>query len=253
VDLYGNMPDYERLRALCDRHGLNLIEDAAEAVGATYRRRLAGGFGDASTFSFHGSKTLTTGEGGMLLTDDEQLYRRAGFLRDHGRNPGDTTFRSTEVAYKYKMSSMQAALGLAQLERVDELVACKRATFAWYREAFAETRLGREGLATLNVDLEGIEPSYWMVTVILDPSLGWTKTELIAGLRERGVDSRPFFDPLSSLSAFRDSASASGAAERNPTAYALAPYGVNLPSALSLTEDDVHTVCARLDDCLGVS
>src|SRR5439155_2217506 len=114
VDLYGGMPDWDALRAVAEKHGIFVIEDAAEAVGSEYKGRRAGAFGDAGVFSFHGSKTLTTGEGGMLVTNDEELYRRALFLRDHGRQPGDHMFFNTEVAYKYKMSSLQAALGLAQ-------------------------------------------------------------------------------------------------------------------------------------------
>ena len=122
VDLYGNMPDMDALGKVAARHGVAVVEDAAEAIGSEYRGRKAGSFGDAATFSFHGSKTLTTGEGGMLLANDEKIFRRASFLRDHGRAPGDKLFYNTEVAYKYKMSSMQAALGLAQLERIEELV-----------------------------------------------------------------------------------------------------------------------------------
>lgn len=109
VDLYGSMPDMEAIQSVCDRRHVPLIEDAAEAIGSTYRGRQAGSFGIASTFSFHGSKTITTGEGGMLLTDDDTLYARCGFLRDHGRTPGDRMFYNAEVAFKYKMSSMQAA------------------------------------------------------------------------------------------------------------------------------------------------
>src|SRR5437773_6331913 len=116
------MPDMDGLRRAARRRSIAIIEDAAEAVGAEYKGRRAGSFGDAGVFSFHGSKTLTTGEGGMLVTDDEDLRARALFLRDHGRKPGDKMFFNHEVAYKYKMSSMQAALGLAQLERIEELV-----------------------------------------------------------------------------------------------------------------------------------
>ena len=129
VDLYGNMPDWAAIEAVAARHGISLIEDAAEAIGSRYRGRPAGAFGVASAFSFHGSKTLTTGEGGMLLTDDEALYRRCLKLRDHGCAPGDIMFFNDEIAFKYRMSAMQAALGLAQLERLDELIARKREIF----------------------------------------------------------------------------------------------------------------------------
>ena len=118
VDLYGNVPDYAALQAIARRHDLAVIEDAAEAAGTWSHGRPAGTFGATGTFSFHGSKTLTTGEGGMLITDDDAIHQRVLVLRDHGRAPGDTMFMNREVGYKYKMSSMQAALGLAQTERI---------------------------------------------------------------------------------------------------------------------------------------
>src|SRR5262249_12018114 len=111
VDLYGNMAALPEIRAIAERHGVAVIEDAAEAAGATIGERRAGSFGHAAVFSFHGSKTLTTGEGGMLLTDWRDLYERASILRDHGRHPGDTLFYNREVAFKYKMTALQAALG----------------------------------------------------------------------------------------------------------------------------------------------
>src|SRR6266576_5644969 len=131
VDLYGNMPDMDEILEVAARNNISVIEDAAEAAGAEYKGKKAGSFGDAGVFSFHGSKTLTTGEGGMLVTDRDDIHRQVLFLRDHGRQPGDNLFRNTEVAYKYKMSSMQAALGLAQLERIDELIEHKREIFDW--------------------------------------------------------------------------------------------------------------------------
>jgi perosamine synthetase len=112
VDLYGGMPDMDAICAIARRHNIAIIEDAAEALGAEYKDRHAGSFGDTGVFSFHGSKTVTSGEGGMLVTDREDLFKRIQVLRDHGRQPGDRMFWNTEVAYKYKMSSMQAALGL---------------------------------------------------------------------------------------------------------------------------------------------
>ena len=141
VDLYGAMPDWDRISEIAARHGIVLIEDAAEAAGSLWRERPAGSFGTMSAFSFHGSKTLTTGEGGMLVLDDDHLRTRVLQLRDHGRVPGDTMFFNEEVGWKYKMSSMQAALGLAQLERLDELVGKKRQIFSWYRQALADWNL----------------------------------------------------------------------------------------------------------------
>src|SRR6266550_1676222 len=188
VDLYGNMPDMDAIEEIARRHGIAIVEDAAEAIGSEYKGRKAGSFGDASAFSFHGSKTLTTGEGGMLVTDNDKLFDRARFLRDHGRKPGDKMFFNHEVAYKYKMSSMQAALGLAQLERVDELIDRKREIFKWYEEELN----GVEGI-TLNYGAPDTNPVYWMVTVVLDPKLALPKEFLMEKMSERNIDCRPFF------------------------------------------------------------
>jgi perosamine synthetase len=241
VDLYGQMPDMDALRRLAEAHGIALLEDAAQAVGSTYRGRPAGSFGEVSAFSFHGSKTLTTGEGGMWVTDREDLHARALALRDHGRPPGDRLFFNAEVAYKYRMSAMQAALGLAQLERVDELVAKKREIFGWYERALQ----GVEGVS-LNRPGPDVEGSYWMVTVLLDPRFGLEKAELMRRFAEENIDTRPFFHPLSSLPAYRGLPGVERARERNPVSHALSPYGINLPSALVLTAAQVARVC----DCL---
>jgi perosamine synthetase len=246
VDLYGNMPDLNGISRLADRHGIALIEDAAEAIGSTFSGRMAGSFGIASAFSFHGSKTLTTGEGGMLVSDDEPFYRRCLVLRDHGRQPGDVMFRSQEVGYKYKMSALQAALGLAQLERIDELIARKLDIFAWYQAELD----GTPGLR-LNTQAPGVRNTYWMVTVIVDALFGVTKDDLIPALSAAGVDSRPLFDPLSSLPAYAKTDQAAEAQNRNRVAYALAPYGVNLPSALKLDRSTVATACGHLHQALA--
>jgi perosamine synthetase len=245
VDLYGSMPDWDELAAVAERHGVALIEDAAEAAGSRWRDRPAGSFGVMAAFSFHGSKTLTAGEGGMLLLDDDRLLDRVLRLRDHGRAPGDVMFCNEEVGWKYKMSSMQAALGLAQLERLDELVAGKRRLFGWYREMLDGWNAG-----TLNPDVPGLYNSYWMSTVVLDSRLEVTKEDLVPALKAQGIDSRPFFSPLSCIPAFRATAQAKAARARNTTAYAITPFGINLPSALNLSREDVARVCRSLRDAV---
>lgn len=245
VDLYGGMPDMDALNEVAKKHGVAVIEDAAEAVGSEYKGRKAGGLGDISAFSFHGSKTLTTGEGGMLVTNREDIYQRALFLADHGRKPGDKMFYNTEVAYKYKMSSMQAALGLAQVERINELVEKKRQLFACYAERLCEV----EGLS-LNFEAPDTTNSYWMVTIIIDSALGITKEQLIKLMSQKSIDCRPFFHPLSSLPAYENMHQAQEARRRNQVSYMISPYGVNLPSALNLTEEQVDYVCSSLRDTL---
>jgi len=245
VDLYGNMPDMNAIRDLSKRYGIAIIEDAAEAIGSEYKSRKAGSFGDTGVFSFYGSKTLTTSEGGMLVTNQEDVYKRALLLRDHGRKTGDKMFWNIEVAYKYKMSSMQSALGLAQLERIDELIEHKRQIFNWYQSELSDI----EGI-TLNYEVPGTINTYWMVTIIMHPSFGLSKESLIALLSERNIDSRPFFYPLSSLPAYENLEQAHQAQERNRISLQISPYGVNLPCALNMTEEKVHYVCDALRDIL---
>ena len=177
----------------------------------------------------------------MLLTDSEELYRKCIFLRDHGRSSGPKMFYNDEVAYKYKMSSMQAALGLAQLERVSELIKRKRDMFAWYADALK----GIDGIS-LNVEKSGTLNTYWMVSIVLDPALGVEKEALMSALAGHKIDTRPFFYPLSSLPAYSDNPDIARAAVENRNAYGLSPYGLNLPSALCLTEKEIGFVADKL-------
>lgn len=247
VDLYGGMPDMEAIRRIAERHGLSVIEDAAEAIGSEFGGRKAGALGDVGVFSFHGSKTMTTGEGGMLTTDHQEIYERVLFLRDHGRAPGDRLFFNSEVAFKYKMSSMQAALGLAQLERIDLLVERKRQIFASYQQ-----QLGDLPGLTLNHEPPGTKNSYWMVTVAWNADRGISKEHVMERLAERQIDSRPFFYPLSSLPAFQDTEPAKWAQARNLVSYDLSPRSLNLPSGMNMTEERITRVCQAIREILEV-
>src|ERR1700737_556478 len=248
VDLYGSMCDWPALERIANRHGLILIEDAAEAFGSSLNGRRAGSFGSAAAFSFHGSKTVTTGEGGMIVTDDECIRKRVLFLRDHGRNPGDKYFLNSEIGFKYRMSAVQAALGCAQMERIDSLIAMKRQIFEWYRERLADLQgvaLNAEPLGTLN--------SYWMVTAIPDPEFGLDKFAMIAEMDKRNIDTRPFFSQLSSLPAFDARQAAKRFLDSSHTDASIARYGVNLPSGYHMTEDLVDIVCLAYREALGSS
>ncbi len=244
VDVYGNIPNMDEIWAVAEKYNLPIIEDAAEAIGAEYKGKKAGSLGKVGVFSFHGSKTMTTGEGGMLVTDDKNLYERALFLRDHGRKPGDVMFMNREVAYKYKMSSMQAALGLAQLERINELVDKKRRIFQWYKSALDTVNI------QLNSEADGVKNTYWMVSVILPKELKKKGGELRQFLQKENIDTRPFFHPLSSIPAYRDSVQAKGMTEKNIVSYDIADYAINLPSGLDMTEEKVQRVCSVLKNFL---
>jgi len=247
VDLYGGVPEYPALRAIADEHHLKIIEDAAEAIGSEFGGRKTGALGDVATFSFHGSKTFTTGEGGMLVTDDDELHARVMQLRDHGREPGDIHFKNTEVAFKYKMPPVAAAIGLAQVERSEELVGRKREIFEWYREVLT----GVEGVS-MNHEPVNTKNTFWMVTLVLDPMLEWPKGKLMAALDAEGIDSRPMFHPLSSLPAYDAQVEAAVARKRNAVSYRLSPWGINLPSAMNLTREQVQRVAETLRRILGV-
>jgi perosamine synthetase len=241
VNLYGNIPEMNDICKIARDNGIFVLEDAAESIGSEYKGHKAGSLGDVGVFSFHGSKTMTTGEGGMLVTDDKEIYEKCLMLRDHGRSSCGKMFWNDQVAYKYKMSSMQAALGLAQLERIDELVAKKRQIFEWYQKHLESCKE-----IQLNSEEDNVKNTYWMVTVILDSSLGFVKEEVISLMKKKGISTRPFFYPLSSMPAYSRLISSKIAREKNVVAYHLSPYGINLPCGMDMTEEKVRRVSNEL-------
>ena len=237
VDLYGGVPDMDAIRSTAA--GIPIIEDAAQAIGATWHGVPAGTLGEIGVFSFHGTKTMTTGEGGMVVTNRPDLFERVSRLRDHGRSPANHRYFVTdEIGFKYRMSSLTAAFGRAQLSRIDELVNKKKQIFQWY-----EARLGDIPGIRLNFEPAGVANTFWMVTVVVDRSYGLSARQMMESLDREGIDTRPFLPPLSSLSALSAYDTKSGGADRNPIAYDIAPRAINLPSALILDEAQVHRVC----------
>ena len=234
VNLYGHMPDYDSLLELATAQHIPLIEDAAQSIGSSYKGLLAGSFGITSCFSFHGSKTLVTGEGGMLVTNDKRIYDRCMILRDHGRLPGDTLFQNIEVGHKYKMSSLQAALGLAQLERIDELINKKREIFHGY-----STALEKINGVTLNPQYSAIKNSYWMTTAVFNHKVSSSKVQIIENLRKNKISSRPFFEPLSALKSYKNSFDQRRASISNKNAYYIAKKSINLPSSMNLKQSEI--------------
>jgi perosamine synthetase len=245
VGLYGNMPAWDQILSIARNCGIIVIEDAAQAIGSEYGGKKAGSFGEISVFSFHGTKTMTTGEGGMLVTDDAGIYKRCRFLADHGRVPGEKMFWNTEVAFKYKMSALQAALGLAQLERIDDLIRRKREIFFRYK-----SKLQDSPDIVLNSEKSIVKNTYWMPTIIVSDRLGIDKEYIIKNMRDRGVDCRPFFYPLSSQPAYQDLYEARAARGRNKITYDLSPFGVNLPSSFRIEEEQVEYICLQLRNIL---
>ena len=242
VDLFGNMPDWDGIKKVCDHHDIILIEDAAEALGSIYKSTRAGKFGIGSTFSFHRTKTISTGEGGILLLDDVDLYRRCKFLRDHGREPG--TYYNTEITFKYMPFNVQAALGHAQFQRIDELVGKKR----WIWKGFCE-RLSDISDILLNPEPDYVTNGVWATALVFGESHGMTRELALSELSKLGVPARPFFYPLSSLPAYQDIAVKGR--ESNPIAYATSERGINLPCALNLNEKNLDEITDAIHNLLS--
>lgn len=241
VDLFGNMPDWDGIKAVCDEHNIIMIEDAAESLGSIYKGVRAGKFGIASTFSFHRTKTITTGEGGMLLLDDQKLFERCKFLRDHGRAPG--TYFNTEVTFKYMPFNVQAALGYAQFKRIDELVDKKR----WIWHGFRE-RLADVPDILLNPEPEHVKNGVWAPALVFGKSHNMTRDKALLEVPKLGLPVRPFFYPLSTLPAF---SSTPAGKVHNPVAIDVSSRGINLPCSLNLSDRDLDRYSAGIKKILG--
>lgn len=240
VHLYGNLCDMERMLAIGQRHGIAVIEDAAEAIGSVYQGCRAGSMGRFGVFSFHGTKTLTTGEGGMFVTNDAELYEHVLTLSNHGRERGQMKqFWPDVVGFKYKLSNIQAAIGCAQMERVAELIARKRAIFTKYQSA-----LGHLPGVVLNPEPPGTSIGAWMPTVVFDSASGVTREALQTAFASENIDARVFFHPLSSLPMFE-------ARTENRQAWDIPGRAINLPSYHDMTEDEIGRVCDVVKDMVG--
>jgi perosamine synthetase len=233
VHLYGHPADMDTLRDLADRHGLTLIEDAAEAHGARYKGRRTGSLGDVAVFSFFGNKIITTGEGGMVLTDDAALAERCFFLENQARQK-ENPYWHPEIGYNYRMTNLQAALGVAQLERIEELIAVRIRNAVHYGRRLAEV----PGLS-LPPHAEWAENVYWMYTVLVEDAYGLDRDATMARLRERGIDTRPAFYPIHTLPMYQ-------CGLHLPVAEEIGRRGINLPSGATLTSEQVDLVCDAL-------
>jgi perosamine synthetase len=237
VHLYGNLCDMDRLLALSEKYGIPIIEDAAEAIGSMYHGKRAGSMGKFGSFSFHGTKTLTTGEGGMFVTNDADLFERVLTLSNHGRARGQTKqFWPDLIGFKYKMSNIQAAIGCAQLERVDELISRKREIMSVYRRQLA----GLPGVS-LNPEPEGLVNGAWMPTIVFAKETGITREKLQAVFAVENADARVFFWPLSSLPMFEP-------VNTNFIAWNIPTRAINLPSYHDIMDKDLGRVIETIVD-----
>jgi perosamine synthetase len=249
VHLYGNVCDMNSLLAIGRKHNIPVIEDAAEAIGSQYKGSRAGSLGVFGGFSFHGTKTITTGEGGMFVTNDDALFEKVTTLSNHGRARGQTKqFWPDIVGFKYKMSNVQAAIGCGQLERVETLIQRKREILAYYREQLREFEM-----LSMNPEPEGIINGAWMPTVVFAKSTGITRDILMQAFARENIDARVFFWPLSGLDMFEPCRS-------NINAWDIPERAINLPSFHDITEREQDRVAAVIrkiitepKKCLGTS
>jgi perosamine synthetase len=247
IDLYGNMTDMDQILPIARENNIIVIEDAAEGLGATYNGNPAGSFGDVSVFSFNATKIAVAGQGGIFATDDKTLYDRAKKLYHHGmaKYTDETTFWSLEVGYNYQWTNIQAALALAQIRRLDELVNHRRTMFSWYSERLKDL----DGIQ-LNGEANNVMNTYWVISAIIDPSFGFKKEDLMKRFKENNIDTRPFFYPVSSMPPYKKYVADKDMASINPVSYSLSPFGISFPSAAIITEDQVDRVCTVFKNIL---
>lgn len=236
VHLYGNLCEMDELMAIGEQHGIPVIEDSAEAIGSIYHGKRAGSMGKFGAFSFHGTKTLTTGEGGMFVTNDADLFEQVLTLSNHGRARGQTKqFWPDMVGFKYKMSNIQAAIGCAQMERIDELTNRKREIFLYYRD-----HLEKLPGVTMNPEPPGTVNGAWMPTLVCSPETEITREVLQAAFTAENVDARLFFHPLSSLPMFEEN-------QANLWAWDVPTRAINLPSFHDMVLSDQNRVINVLE------
>ncbi|MDO8176899.1 MAG: DegT/DnrJ/EryC1/StrS family aminotransferase [Undibacterium sp.] len=231
VHLYGNLCDMDALLAIGERHGIPVIEDAAEAIGSVWHGRRAGSMGAFGSFSFHGTKTITTGEGGMFVTNDDALYETVLTLSNHGRSRTQKKqFWPDMLGYKYKMSNVQAAIGCAQVARIDELIARKQAILHRYRELLHDCQGCK-----LNDEQAGAVIGAWMPNLVFDPETKVTSECLQAAFAADNIDARVFFYPLSSLPMFGSQRGAKASTD-------IMSRSINLPSYHDMNDEEQQRV-----------
>jgi perosamine synthetase len=239
VHTYGHPVDMDSLNTVAQKHGLFVLEDAAEAHGARYKDRPVGSLGDAASFSFYGNKIITTGEGGMVTTNREDVAKLAWNLRDHAFST-ERHFWHKYIGYNYRMTNLQAAVGLAQTEQLEHFVDARRANAAYYTAKLKQIA----GVVT-PPEASWARNVFWMYGILLEPEFGLTRDELRQGLARRGIETRTFFIPMHCQPVYFDQYRG----ERYPVAEDLCRRGLYLPSASNLTRDDIDTVVEAIREC----
>jgi perosamine synthetase len=232
VQLYGLSADMDALRELCGEHHLLLVEDAAQGIGVRFRGRHVGTFGEAGILSFYGNKTITTGEGGVVLTDSEEIARACFRLKNHGRNQKGI-FKHEEIGFNFSFTDLQAALGLSQFNKLSRIIAAKKHIREYY-----ERRLGGIPHIEFQPVSPDTSPVYWFTNIYLDKV-----AELVAFLADRGIGTRRFFYPLHRQPCYAHLKSPSC-----PISLRSYETGLSLPSSAQLTDDELDYVCSAIEE-----
>jgi perosamine synthetase len=241
VHLYGHPAKMDEIVSIAKEHNLKILEDAAPAIGATFKGKYCGTFGDVSAFSFQGAKMMVTGEGGILVTNNDDIFENIKQYSEHGRSKDpDNTFWIEEIGYKYKMSNIQAALGLAQFERIDELIDRKRLIFLWY-----EKRLNEIDGIKLNKEAGWAKSIYWMTSIFLEKDFGISRNDLMKKLKQDGIDTRPVFPTISKYPMWHSDC-------HNSNAIVISGNSINLPSGHNLEEEQIDYICKSIIKHLNI-
>ena len=240
VNLYGNMPDMKKLKTLCKKNKIHLFEDAAEALGSVQNNIKAGKFGLASFFSFHRTKTITTGEGGMILTDDKKFYENCKFYRDNGRNFKEP-YWCDESFNKFMPSNIQGCLGYSQFKKIEKILDKKRKILDLYYKYLGDLKL-----IELNTLKKNFINGAWSVAVVWSKTYNKNSNYVIEKLRENSLPTRSFFFPLSSMKTF----SKKSLKNINKISYSISERGICLPSAYIISENEIKNYCSILKKIL---
>jgi perosamine synthetase len=235
VHTYGHPADMDPIIELAEKYNLYVIEDAAEAHGAEYKGKRVGSIGDIGCFSFYANKIITTGEGGMVVTNNEELAEKARWLRAHAFGRYGKHFYHEALGFGYRMSGLQAALGLAQLERIDEFISIRRNNAKLYNSLLSE--LGEK--ITLPPEAPWAKNVYWMYSILIEDNFGMSRDELMKRLEYEGIETRTFFYPIHVQPIYAKQYQG----ESFPVANELSRKGINLPSGNNLTADEIEYVC----------